>query len=115
MDIMAIGVGVYSAIPGGAFNAESGTSIAAPIAAAAFTVLRSLNPTRSVDDLEAALEGSGHKIVDPASSAEFPVVQIAKAEIRLASGLPLTRAAGASLPGSNLLGQWNEFIVELEP
>ncbi|HEV8639722.1 MAG TPA: S8 family serine peptidase [Methylomirabilota bacterium] len=53
-DLSAPGVGIVSSIPGG-YVESSGTSMATPHVTGAVAVLRSVNPTLTVDELEAVL------------------------------------------------------------
>ena len=62
LDLYAPGVSINSSIPGGGFAAWSGTSMATPHVAGAWAVLRQSSPALSVDNIEAALKGTGATI-----------------------------------------------------
>jgi subtilase family serine protease len=63
-DISAPGVGILSAVPGG-YDIMSGSSMAAPHIAGAVAVLRSIDPSLTVDQLECALMFAAEDIADP--------------------------------------------------
>ena len=67
IDLYAPGVAINSSVPGAAFKAFSGTSMATPHVAGAIAALRSLRPQASLDAIETALKGAGAAIADPAS------------------------------------------------
>lgn len=58
VDITAPGVNISSAMPNGGFQAQTGTSMAAPHAAAACAMLKSGDPDMSADDVMDALKGA---------------------------------------------------------
>jgi subtilisin family serine protease len=59
VDLHAPGVNITSSVPGGGFAAFSGTSMATPHVTGAFAAIRSLRPTATVDQIEAALKSTG--------------------------------------------------------
>jgi subtilisin family serine protease len=61
VDLAAPGDGIYSTYPSSSYRYLSGTSMAAPLVAAAAAMLRKQDPDRSFSDLRAALKAS----VDP--------------------------------------------------
>ena len=63
-DISAPGDGILSAVPGG-YDIMSGTSMAAPHITGAVAVLRSIDPSLTVDQLEAALTFAAKDLGDP--------------------------------------------------
>ncbi|WP_086887553.1 S8 family serine peptidase [Natrarchaeobaculum aegyptiacum] len=60
-DVVAPGVGVTSAVPGGEFEKKSGTSMAAPHVAGSVALLRSIDGDLEPDELESVLEGTAWK------------------------------------------------------
>ncbi len=64
MDLLAPGLDIKAAVPGGGANTKSGTSMAAPHVAGAFAVLKAANPTATVDELLALLVQSGTPVDD---------------------------------------------------
>ncbi|MBN3544127.1 S8 family serine peptidase [Fictibacillus barbaricus] len=67
-DISAPGVNVRSAVPGNGYEESSGTSMAAPHIAGTVALLKQVNSSLSVDDLEALLFSTSNSLTDP----EFP-------------------------------------------
>lgn len=68
------------------FATASGTSMAAPHVAGAFALLRDAFPTRSVDEIEAALDFSGVQITDPDNGVTRSRIQVDAAYDILANG-----------------------------
>ncbi len=69
--------GINSSVPGNAFGAKSGTSMAAPHVTGAWAILRAANVTASVDDIFAALSDSGiPKTLRNPSQGAKPIIQI---------------------------------------
>ncbi len=64
LSLLAPGVGIRSSVPNGQFGSKSGTSMAAPHVAGAIAVLKSQNPTASVDEVLAALTLTGQSLTD---------------------------------------------------
>ena len=64
LDLLAPGVNIWSALPGDSFNAMSGTSMAAPVVAGAFAVLRQAQPAASADAVLAAMRSTGPRLND---------------------------------------------------
>ena len=58
IDLCAPGVNIVSAMPNGGFQAQTGTSMAAPHAAAACAMLKSHDPNMSADEVMDALKGA---------------------------------------------------------
>ncbi|WP_336921072.1 S8 family serine peptidase [Aquipuribacter sp. SD81] len=81
LDVVAPGVGVLSTVPGGGYEAWSGTSMASPYAAASAALLRAAQPALDEAQVRARLEGtardlgargwdstSGYGLVDPVAA-----------------------------------------------
>jgi subtilisin family serine protease len=64
IDLLAPGVDVVSAVPGGGVVSYNGTSMATPLVAGAWAVLRQMNPAAGVDAILAALQSTGTPIDD---------------------------------------------------
>lgn len=76
LDLLAPGANITSSIPGGGFQADSGTSYAAPHVTGAFALLRSAKPTATIDQMLAALQNTGVLVTDPLSSVTTPRIQV---------------------------------------
>ncbi len=65
VDLMAVGAGVDSSIPDDAWgNGWFGTSMATPQVTGAFAVIQSIDPAKSVGDIEALLKSTGDWVQD---------------------------------------------------
>lgn len=69
-ELTAPGVEVLSTLPGGGHGRGSGTSMAAPHAAAAAALLRQLHPEWTSQQVTAALTASAHRLTDPAPTEQ---------------------------------------------
>lgn len=67
VDVMAPGSSITSSVPTNSFSSFNGTSMAAPHVAGAFALLKSCDPTKSVTQIEQALESTGTPIADTRS------------------------------------------------
>ncbi len=76
LDLLAPGVNITSSVPGTGFSSFSGTSMAAPHVAGAFAVLRSKNPSATVDEILAALKNTGQPILDTGNDLVKPRIQV---------------------------------------
>lgn len=94
LDLLAPGEPILSAARGGGLVELSGTSAAAPHVAGAWAVLRSWNPSTSVEEILSALATTGVPIQDlrPGSPAVgiYPRIQVDRALAALPAGEPLT-------------------------
>jgi len=79
LTLLAPGGAINSSVAGGGFSVFSGTSQATPHVAGAFAVLRSANPTASVDELISALIASGLPITDSRNQIVKPRIRITQA------------------------------------
>ena len=64
LDLLAPGVNLWSALPGDKFNLLSGTSMAAPVVAGAFALLRQAEPTQPEDAVLGVMRSTGPRIND---------------------------------------------------
>ena len=64
LSLLAPGEPITSSVPGGAFAAKMGTSMAAPHVAGAWAVLKQAKPTATVDEVLAAFQTTGRPIID---------------------------------------------------
>jgi len=62
LDLLAPGVGIESALPGGFTGAKDGTSMAAPHVAGAWAILKAANSEESIDNILAKLTETGQSI-----------------------------------------------------
>ncbi len=76
LDLLAPGESITSAIPGGSYAGKSGTSMASPHVAGAIAVLRSADPSLSVDEIESALKATGESITDSRNGIIKPRIDL---------------------------------------
>ncbi|MDX2313193.1 MAG: PQQ-dependent sugar dehydrogenase, partial [Gammaproteobacteria bacterium] len=86
LDTLSGGVGIVSAVPGDAFAAKSGTSMAAPSVAGAVAVLRSADPGASPDEIVDVIKTTGVPITDSRNGLVTPRVQVDAAADLLTDG-----------------------------
>lgn len=79
VDLLAPGSSINASVTGGGFGLKSGTSMATPHVAGAIAVAHSDDPTRTIDDIEAALANTGVQIVDPRNNLSRPRIDVAAA------------------------------------
>jgi len=89
LDLLAPGSGIISTLPNRSDGSKSGTSMAAPHVAGAWAILKSADPTASVDELLRLLKSTGQRIEDsrsgiPNSPRITKRINLAKAIDRLA-------------------------------
>ena len=90
---------------------SSGTSAAAPLAAGAFTLLRSAFPTASSEQILNAMKSTGTK-VDDVLRKGIPMVNLAAAYNQLASGTTATTPTQPTNPDQKVtIGTFNGFIA----
>jgi len=76
LDLLAPGQGVRTSVPGGGFEKESGTSLAAPHVAGAWAVLKSKAPNATVPELLSLLGRTGIPITDSRNGLVRPRIQL---------------------------------------
>jgi subtilisin family serine protease len=76
VDLLAPGVAISSAVPGGAFRSLSGTSMAVPAVVGAWAVLKSSTPDATPTTLLQVLQETGVPISDPRTATEYPRIQL---------------------------------------
>jgi subtilisin len=98
LDLLAPGASITSSVPGGGYQAWSGTSMAAPHVSGAWALLRQAFPAATVDQLLTALGSSGRLIVDqrPGGFAVRPRLQVDSALAWLGGGATPTTTATAT-------------------
>jgi subtilisin family serine protease len=79
LKLLAPGAVIVSSIPGGDFDAKSGTSMAAPHVAGAWAVIKQKVPTATVGQVLFALQHSGLPITDPKNGITTPRIRINEA------------------------------------
>ncbi|HUW10295.1 MAG TPA: S8 family serine peptidase, partial [Anaerolineae bacterium] len=75
-DVAAPGEAILSTLPGGGYGSMSGTSMAAPHAAATAALLLEANPLLSVDDLEHFISHTAYDLGAPGPDNQFGAGQI---------------------------------------
>lgn len=76
VDLLAPGSSITSSVVGTGYATWNGTSMATPHVSGAWAVLKSVDPTASVDSVLAALQDSGLPILDADSAVTRPRLQI---------------------------------------
>ena len=76
LEFWAPGVSIQSSVPGGSFGFMNGTSMAAPHVAGAWAVVKGKAPGASVDQILAALGGSGVPVTDARNSVSRPRIRV---------------------------------------
>lgn len=93
LDLLAPGQFIENARPGNAYQAISGTSMAAPHVAGAWALYRQAFPNASVDEVLAALKEHGQLITDTRNSVTTARIQIDEAM--------LNTVTATEIPGTN--------------
>lgn len=96
LSLLAPGQNVVSSVPGGGFATFSGTSMAAPHIAGAWTVLKGRNPAASVDEILAALSSSGVPVTDPRNGVTKRRINLDSARSFLPVGCSLDVSTAAT-------------------
>ncbi len=76
LDLLAPGYSIRSSVVGSGYGYMSGTSMATPHVAGAFAVLRSIFPTKTVDELLTLLKTTGTPITDSRNSLTFSRIDV---------------------------------------
>jgi subtilisin family serine protease len=111
-DISAPGVSILSSVPGGHWEAMSGTSMAAPQIAGVAALLKERHPTWSVADLKAALIETGTAVKDQ-SQVATPIraggglANPLKADVPLVLAAPASVSFGLVRPGTTVPAHLN--------
>jgi subtilisin family serine protease len=88
LDLLAPGVAINSAVPGGSHEAWDGTSMAAPHVTGAFAVLKQAAPDAGVDAIQAALQDSGKPVMDNRNGITKRRIQVDQALTALDGSVP---------------------------
>ncbi|CAH1091447.1 S8 family peptidase [Candidatus Nitrotoga sp. 1052] len=78
VDILAPGEVITSSIVGGGYGDMAGTSMATPHVTGAFAVMRAVNPSATVGDIEAYLKANGVSVLDARNGLTFPRLDLYK-------------------------------------
>ena len=92
LSLLAPGESIVSSVPGGAYEAFSGTSMAAPHVAGAWAILRQAAPAPSVSTILAALRQTGRPIADDRFFGSGTIVPRVRVFRALASLVSVTHA-----------------------
>lgn len=88
LTLLAPGLAITSAVPGGGFESKSGTSMSSPHVAGAIAVLRSFAADTSVERMVSVLRETGVSVLDPANGHRFRRLQVDEALARLDAAQP---------------------------
>ncbi len=83
LDLLAPGVGIVSAVPGGGRRAFNGTSMAAPHVAGAWAVLKGKAPQADVDRILPLLRETGVSVTDNVNGTSKPRIKLDDAMVTL--------------------------------
>ena len=97
LSLLAPGVTITSALPGGGTGNANGTSMAAPHVAGAWAALRSMIPELSVDQILNALRAGGKTVTDVRNGIAAPRLQVDLSAQRYALLQPGLNLAGLTL------------------
>ncbi|MBZ0089617.1 MAG: S8 family serine peptidase, partial [Thermoanaerobaculia bacterium] len=86
VDLMAPGVGIVSAVPGGASSSKTGTSMAAPHVAGAWALLKQQAPGASVTELLGRLRETATVLADDRPEGEVTDLRRIRVDLALESG-----------------------------
>ena len=107
LSLLAPGTAINSSVPGNAFQSWSGTSMATPHVAGAFAVLRSAAAGASVDELLAALAGTGVPVTDARNGVTTGRIQLDAAVASLTAGpAPVTLVIDNQDGNTQRTGTW---------
>lgn len=98
VDLLAPGASIRSSIPGNTYGTMLGTSMAAPHVAGAWALLKSVNPTTTVDEVLTALEDTGFSITDARNGVTKSRIDVGEAagELNQATWLGYTTSWNAA-------------------
>ncbi len=97
VSLIAPGTNIRSATIGSGYSVKTGTSMAAPMIAGAFAVMRKFKPTASVSAIEAALQNASRLVKDtlkPGDDYHHPWPLLNKARTNLGGTTKKTTAVG---------------------
>ncbi len=97
LDLLAPGMWITSAVPGG-LGTKAGTSMAAPLVAGAWGVLKSIYPDASVDQVLSILEQTGVPVLDTRNGLTKPRIQLDKAAKQLVELTQVKPPLATTLP-----------------
>jgi len=113
LDLLAPGSSINSTIPGGGYAIYNGTSMAAPHVAGAWALLRSYDPSATIDEILYALKNTGIPINDSRNSIILPRIDVFDTAPLLRPFKPtnLTATDGTLLDKVNLMWTQSEYAT----
>ena len=83
LDLLAPGVQVTTAVPGGTYTSTDGTSMSTPHVAGAWAVLKQAVPGASVAAVQSALAATGTPLAHSVTSIVHPIINVNAARLQL--------------------------------
>jgi subtilisin len=98
VDLLAPGMHIMSALPGNTYGRKAGTSMATPHVTGAWALLKSVNPTATVDEVLTVLQDTGSSITDTRNGVTRPRIEVDEAvsELNQATWLGQTTSWNAA-------------------
>lgn len=88
VDLLAPGVAITSSVPGGGYQAYDGTSMATPMVAGAWAVIKQAVPSASIEQILTALQSTGVIVTDSRNGVRTRRIRVDLAIAALQGGVP---------------------------
>jgi subtilisin family serine protease len=104
LDLLAPGSSIVSSVPGTGFANFNGTSMATPHVAGAWAVIKSKDPSASVDAVLNALKSTGVSILDNRNNLTHPRIRVDTALAQVGAAVPSAQLSVAPADGLSASG-----------